>query len=251
MQKQVNFQEYEEINLVDYLRILKRQRRTIIAITLVVTLASFLVSLIGRSAMYESQAILEIGSIKNTPLASPQEVINKLAREGNTIQAKAQEGSTTNVVITANDSSQVKTEELLKEAVKKVTQEHAILYEKQIKLMDDQIQADTKGLSDLGQYLLRFQGILNRPGLADAYQSPILQDYLLLRDRNAALKQDIENLQAQKLASQKTALFLRTIKTTQALSLKITLPLGIFLGFVLAVLWVFVKEWWDKVKQQL
>lgn len=249
MQKHVNSQEYEEINLVDYLRILKRQGRTIITITLVVTLVSFLVTVISPATTYESQAILEIGTIKNTPLANIQEVINELVREGN-IQAKPQEGSSTNVVITANDSSPVKTEELLKEATKKVIQEHAILYEKQINLLNDQIQSDATELQSFSRYFFRFQQLLNRPGLADAYQVTFLQGYLLLRDRIAGIKENIDNLQLQKLASQKTAL-LGTIKTTQALSPKITVPLGILLGFVLAVLWVFIKEWWDKIKRQL
>ncbi|XOB41518.1 MAG: YveK family protein [Candidatus Nealsonbacteria bacterium] len=234
MNQQENIQtEYEEeIDLMDYIKVIFKRKWLILVIFLVAVIAAGVFSYFAPK-IYKISASFEIGIIGDKIIEEPNQVIGKingdaygiLVREKLGIleypEVKAENPKGTNLVITETESINPElTKNVLNEINNLIIEDH----QREINLRKELLEKEIQGLQESINYLISKN-----------------QEIVLLQLKLHDLQKQKENFQPTQVIL-KATVSKKPIKPKLALNIIIAGVLGIFVGLFFA----FGKEWWEK-----
>lgn len=226
MNQQNGYQkEYEEIDLINYLKVILKRKWLILTVFLVVVIGIGIVSFLTPK-VYKIDTSLEIGTIGGQPLEHPLQVAEKINSDvyGRVVGIKATNPPYTNLVnIETTSKEPQKIKEILGEIERSILTEHNNKIDYQKSLLEKEIE--------------KLQEKMN---------------FLISQNQKETvfLQLEIKNLQWQKETIQPTKIIKeptvseKPVRPKTFLNIVIAAVLGIFIGVVSA----FFKEWWDKNK---
>jgi len=270
--------EYEEINLMDYIRVVIKRKRMIFGVFLAVVIAAAVYSFFICPKIYKVDTLIEIGKIEGSSIEELPQVIEKLdndvygipVREKLKIpvaqfpKIKTKNPLGTRLLTIQIESSQPEfAKEILGETNNLIIADH----QNEIKVKKGLVEKNIERLKNKVSLLEEEKKNLEKKEKSLEWLSPYekiseqltgsLFLFLDLREKLSAKSQEIENLYMQINSLQAS---LDDIKPTQivktptisngsvsprpVLNIVIATALGIFLGTFLA----FSKEWWEKNK---
>jgi len=221
-QKEKQFGYEDEIDLMDYVKVIFKRKWLILVIFLVAVIAAGVFSYFVPK-IYKIDSSLEIGQIGGQVVEAPEQVVEKI---NNGIYGwfpgiKVSNPVNTNLIkIEAISKESQKTKKILEEINELILAEHNNKINSQKNLLEKEIE--------------RLQEKI---------------DFLILKGQETAILQlEINNLQRQKEALQPTQVIReptiseKPVRPKPVLNIIIAGVLGIFIGVFLA----FGKEWWEK-----
>lgn len=233
MKKAKKQSEYEEeINLMDYVKVILKRKRLILAIFLIIVIVVGIFSWVSPK-FYKIDTTLEIGKIKEREgreepfqvIEAPDQVVEKI-NDGvyGWIQGmKVSNPDDTNLIkIEATSKDPKETKEILAKINESILAHHNAKINSQKNLLEKEIE--------------RLQEKI---------------DFLISKGQETAILQlEINNLQREKEALQPTKIIReptiseKPVKPRLLLNTVIASVLGILIG----VFWAFFKEWWEENK---
>lgn len=254
--------DYQEINLIDYLRTIKRHAGLVAGITLGVMVVAMLLRLwvVAPVGYYEGEAVLSLGTIQEKPIQPVEEVIDIVTK---LTEVKAQKGGSPNIlIISAKGASEKEVESQLKGVINGILKDHAYILEGEIKpineRVDERIDELKKNIIENEERLDRFQAVINRLSLTHPAQVIALSGYLASYNdtlgRIDTFKRELRELESKKLTYRETSVkkppSLSKVSTTK-FPLFIALFIGLVLGLLIGIFWAFGKDWWEVNKSLL
>src|SRR3989344_2912813 len=268
--------EYNEIDLIDYIRVIKNNFKFITLFTIAVIIITGLLTYFVAPKKYELEGVIKVGVTENnTPLTDPEKTIEIIKQRSslsyilNNLKEKDKFGlwenynyispnsfSTNNqniflTIIAKNDNPQ-KSKELIVLTGQKLALIRTQLNENNI-LLNSTIQV-ISGLSVNSQAnSLALQGYLasrdNIKGRVDDYKHQINN----LEEQIKNISDEIENFELQKQKNESTQINTYPVIPQSPLSpsLKVNLIIALILGLFIGILISFIMEWWKKNKRLL
>jgi len=218
--------EYEEIDLMDYVKVMLKRKWLILAIFLAVTIAAGVFSFLAPK-VYKIDTSLEIGWI-GWVIESPEQVVEKINNGiyGKFPGIKANNPAYTNLIeIETISKDPQKTKKILEDINESILAEHNNRLNFQKNLLEEKI----KRLQEKIDFLI---------------QIPKEQETAALQLEINNLQGQIENLWPTEVIKEPT-ISEKPVKPKPLLNIIIAAVLGIFIGVFLA----FGKEWWEKSKK--
>ncbi len=235
-------QEYDEIDLMDYVIVLIKRKYTIIFITLIAVIVATIVSF-TLSSVYKIDTVLEIGQVESL-LEKPDEIKHKVEggiyallirnkleiaeQDYPEIKVEHLEGSNfIDIIIESKDPELA--QEILKQKNQLILKEHSLEFKKEIEKITQEVQdlqAEVNFLKDHKVYA--DQGIAS------------LQIRLLQK------RQVLESAKETEIIKNPTVYY-QPIKPNKKLNIVIAGMLGLFLGIFCA----FFREWWRENKKRI
>jgi len=273
-----NFMEEEEINLIDYIRVVFKRKKTILVCALIAVCVAFLFYFFSTS-VYEIDTILEIGHMENFVPEEPIQVVEKI--QNNTYNEiikeklnrentlKGIEASTpektrlVKITVKTTNPTQGKlaldtlNQIILKEHQEKFNTQKSIILDskKRMESKIENLENEKKILEEKVKYFSNLfaaePSITNQFFLMgsreelEAKKTDIDNAYVEL---NNFLRQ-IENYDATKVIKEPVAPSVKSSIDIKAIIIYIIIALvvGIFIGILVC----FFQEFWDKNKKQL
>lgn len=236
--------EYEEeIDLMDYVKVMIKRKREILTVFLFVVVIVFVFSVLVPK-VYKIDTVLEIGKIDNELIEEPLQLVEKIkgdtygifVREKLNIsereypKIKVENPQDTNLVKIEIESPKPKlAKDILTEIDNLILKEHQEKFEKKKSKIQENINEIQKELT-----LLETQKIYSDEGIAN------------LQIALANLKEKLNSAKMTEIVKSST-ISESPIKPKLFLNLVIAGTLGVFLG----VFWAFLKEWWEKNKDKI
>lgn len=265
MQKKApSLQEYEEINLTDYFRTIKKHRASIGRIVVGAVVIAMLISIMINPISYKSEALILLGKFRDEliePREEAIEFITETINEFGGVQAKEDNLRKNAIILSVRGSSGEQTQKMLKTIRDRLLEHHDELYKKKIEAIEEQIQFTQKSLKENESYLNQFQEVVTRfsPVTLNLPQATALQAYLPVYkpfiDRINELNQKLRELEAAKSKAEYRETKVKTSLTPspvfKGLNLALSGFFGLTLGLVLGMFWAFGKEWWEENKRLL
>lgn len=242
-QKEESQLEYEEIDLMDYVKVILKRKRQILNVFLIVVIV---VGVFGwlSPKVYKIDTSLEIGKIGNEIVEEPSQVVEKiegdvygiLVREKLGISEKdypeiqVENPEKTNLIKISIESAEAQKSQNILEGINNlILTEHQGELEKKKSKIQENIKEIQEELT-----LLETEKVYSDEGIAQ------LQIELL------KLKELINNAESSRIVKMPT-LSERPVRPKFLLNIVIAGALGLFLG----VFWAFSQEWWEKNKIKL
>lgn len=226
MNQENRFQsEYDEINLIDYLKIILKGKKLILAL--------FLVGLIGALALtfflpsrYIGTTTLEVGELEGKPLEKLNQLVEKINSDvyGRYPGIAVERPENTNLVkikISSEDSKEI--QESLEKLNKTILADHT----DKINLKKSNLEKRIKDLEEDIEFLIPWG------------------------QQIADLKLEIYQLQQQLETFQPTEIIQEPIVSEKKPNLILNLILGGVLGIFIGIILASGKEWWEKNKGKL
>jgi len=217
----------EEIDLMDYLKVIIKRKRLILTVFLVVIIVAGIFSFLSPK-VYEVGTTLEIGRIRGQIIEPIPQIIEKIESGiyGRIPEMKVSSPKDTNFIkIELTSSEPQRTKKELANLTELILNEH----NEKIDFQKDLLEKEIK----------RLEGNIN---------------FLLLRGQETAILQlEINNLERQRELFQPTKLVIeptiseKTVSPNLVLNMVVAVILGLFIGIFL----VFFQEWWEKNKTKL
>jgi len=257
--------EYEEINLIGYIRTIKRHRAFIGKVALASIVIAMVVSVAITSPLrYKSEGKISLGKFQGELIESREEAISFLTEEVNTfkgVEIKEDDVRPKVIIVRVNGSSLEQAKSTLKTIGDALLNHHDALYKKKMASLEEGIQLTQKSIEENKVYLDQFQGGVSRFSLPflSLPQATALQAYIPaykpLIDRTNELNQKLRELELAKSKSEYKRTKIQTPLAPSAVfkggTLLVSAAVGLLLGGVLGIFWAFGKEWWDKNKNLL
>ncbi|MBI3335007.1 MAG: hypothetical protein HY001_00720 [Candidatus Portnoybacteria bacterium] len=246
-------QDYKEINLVDYLRTIKRHGGLIAGITLGVMVVAVLLRLwvVAPVGYYQSEATLLPGLVKGEPIQTLAE-IKKLGESlpGVTIQERGEK-----IVISSSHASPEEAANLAKKALDRILERHTQMYNAKIGIIEKRMNFIKTALKENAERLTFLNRVINGLSPFSEPQVIALQAYLQNYDsalgRKYSLSKELEDFELEK-TDYRQAKVLENPSVSRSfegtVSLAVSGLLGLFLGLFLGVFGAFAKEWWEANK---
>ena len=231
-QEEKQFEYEDEIDLMDYVKVILKRKRLILAIFFIIVIVVGVFSWVSPK-VYKIDTTLEIGKIKEGKgteepfqvIEAPDQVVEKIndGVYGWSQGMKVNNPANTNLIkIETISKDPQRTKKILDEINELILTEHNNKVDAQKNLLEREIE--------------RLQEKI---------------DFLISKGQETAILQlEINNLQRQKEAFQPTkivkapAISEKPVKPKPILNMIIATTLGIFIG----ISWAFFKEWWEKNK---
>jgi len=261
--------EYDEINLMDYLKVIIKRKRLIFAIFLIV------VVVVGVYSFFVAQKVYEVNTLLEVTIESPEQLVEKIQKDVyNRIYITEKLGISkkdypkiraaffkeTNLVIIEIKSAQPQQDKnILEEINSLILEEHQEKIENKKELIEKDIERLKTKINSLEEEKKNLEAkveALEQTLLY--YQTPGSQFALFdTKEKLENKKQEIEDLYLQINSSQKSLEDIRftgvvknptisesPVAPNPLLNIVIAGALGIFIGTFLAL----GKEWWEKSK---
>lgn len=245
MDNQQNF--YGEINLVNYIKLLKKRKKLIFSVFALFIIGAVVYVFFINPKTYKAEAVLQIGTVVEMrqgnrviiedPLQVIQKIKNGVYGDYSGVKASKPEG-TELVTIEVTHKNVQETEKTLKDLVNNILADHnsKINNEKQIALKE--YEEYNKAINDINKDISSF--IVRGQQIGDLRLK--IYDYNLIKG----------NIENQLDGFRNTSIIKETV-SDKPISPKplfdITMAgiLGVLCGISLA----FIKEWWEKNKQEI
>lgn len=258
MQKEKQPREYDEVNIIEYIRTLKNHLGLIIFITVVVTMAATLISILGvEKVAYTNEAVVSLGNIQGKPIEKPEDVIDFLSLTHKEVVAEKGKSDTV-VVLTSKGPSQQETQKNLGIALDAVRTRENLLLKKNAVTFDEQIELVKTLIKESGERVIRSQRMIDRLSPFDQAQALTLQGYLgsnnIALSTNDALKRQLQELELKKSDYKETEILISppaSSKVSRQTNMFLKPLIGLILGLFLGIFSAFIKEWWDENKSFL
>ncbi len=249
-------QNYEEIDIIDYLRTIKHHFSAISGITIGTIVFVVIATLwLVEPVKYENEATISIGMHQGQPIETPDEVIDLLVYSYKNVSAR--KGSLPReIVIYTEGSSAEEVEQNIKSATDGLLAHHDNLHETGNKKRSSEITTLQERIKQQEEILNRYQQMVQKLSSSHEAQAIVLQNYLSsyggVVEKISILRTKIEELQLQQSDYRATQL-VKEPATSKKVSTNITTNLigGLFLGIVIGIIWAFAKDWWDVNKRLL
>ncbi len=222
-------QQYEEIDLTDYVLTIIKEKWTILSIFLIAIIIAGIFSF-ASPEIYRIETVLEIGSVKE-PIESQEQITQKIEEEiyikYPEIKAEKLEGTSfLKIGIESKDTKEALN--TLKEINLLILEEHSLKFEEKISniekgiemiesnlnfLKNNKVYAD-QGIAILQKELSNETSILNNSQKTQVIKEPTVSEF--------------------------------PIKPNKKLNLAIAGILGLFVG----IFWAFSKNWWQEIKRR-
>ncbi len=219
--------EADEINITDYIRIIRKRKWLILGIFLTVLIGTGVFTFL-LPENYKVETSLEIGIIDRHLLEDPSQVVEKIKGSiyGNYPGIKVTNPKGTNLVKTEIVSKEPEdAKEILESINKSILTGHTNKLDSQRDILKNNIELLQEKIDFL---------------LSKGQETAILQLEIY------RLQRPIEDLQPTKIVQEPT-IFERPVKPNLIFNLIIAGVLGLFVGIVLAL----GKEWWEKNKAKI
>lgn len=245
--------QYEEgIEIYDYFQMIKKRRWQILVIFIATILIAGVYSLTAPK-IYESSAIIKIGKAENALIQTVDEIIRISKNKGVLIRALSPDLSE----IKTRGENPKKNLEMVNQFVADLLNRHQQIYQEKSQLFETGINLMESRKTELENEITDLQNKIQALGTPTSEaQAIVFQTYLTnlnsvkyrLNQTEEKLvtknQEKINNYQATKLETQ-PSFPVSPIRP----NLKLNLIIGIALGFLLGLLWVFVAEYFKPRKQ--
>jgi len=253
--------EYDEINLMDYVKVILKRKRLILVIFLIAVVAAGVFSYFSPK-VYKADAFLEIGKVGEKVLEEPGQIVEKISSGiyGFFPGIKAKNPANTNlIIIEINSSNPQEAKDILEKINNLILEDHQKKIKGKKELLENDIEGTKRKISYLEEERKNLEAQVKILGITPLEkQSPNSQfAFFSIKERLEAKKEEIENLHLQINSLEKSlediqpteivkspTISERPIKPEPILNISIAGILGIFLGIFLA----FFKEWQEKNK---
>jgi len=265
--------EYEEIDVTNYIKVIRKRKRLILGLFLVVVIAAGVYSF-SAPKVYKIETTLEVGKIGGQIIEEPGQIVEKIKNDVYGIsvreklkttaseypEIKVENPEDTGLVIIEIKSSQPElAKNILEEINSLILEEHQEKIENKKELIEkdiERLKTKTNSLEEEKKNLEAKVEALEQTLLY--YQTPGSQFALFdTKEKLENKKQEIEDLYLRINSSQRSLEDIRftgvvknptisesPVAPNPLLNIVIASALGIFIGVFLA----FGKEWWEKSK---
>jgi hypothetical protein len=255
-------EEYQSINVIDYVKTIKTHLRSIIAIAVSLMIIAILLGIIIEPTItYRSDAVISIGTIQEELIETREEVIESL----NVIDGitTSENKNSTFIFVSSQGFSRQEAKENIEKALNPLFERHDLIYKQAKKKFDSKVQAQKiiyeRSLAENETLRLRSLTMTNVLSINDPAQVQALKTYLEIYASTLINKERIEleshDLAFQELPYKETRLQmpLRVTQITGFGNLRVVTNalVGLFLGLLLGTFWAFSKTWWIKNKALL
>lgn len=240
---------YREIDLLSYIRIVRKHFNSILFTGLVFAFITFVFSIYSLDTTYEARAVISIGNFQGTPLETADQITDGLTLADSRIKVtRGASAAVLSISTRAKTPDEASTH--LDSAIQHTLERHKELFAGRSKILEEQT-AFLKGIFEENESrVVRFQQMVDRLSPYDLPQATALQGYLGVYNSGigvrTALERELRGLQLQALDFQETKLIwgpdVKPISPSK--NIAANMIAAFVLGAFLSVVWVFSRMWW-------
>lgn len=252
-------QEYEEINLIYYIRIIKKHAASIARVIAVFIIIAIVVGIVmGGPVTYKGKMMILSGSIQEKPIETLQEINDFLiVKYEDTLATATKSNLVISTVSRASSPQEVISK--LQEIFDSLANHQAAILTRKTQQIDRQIKILEGLVEKTGERLARYQAKIDSISIYQEGQAIGIEGYLQSYDnalsRLESLELRLNDLEVQKLYYKepeiKKAPSVSPLFFPRALLIILNVFIGFAVGIIVGVLWAFTKEWWETNKPLL
>jgi len=254
MENQQNYQNAEEIEIYDYFQMIKKRKWQVVIIFLAAVLIAAALSFL-MPKIYESSAIIKIGTVGTVPLQTTDEII-RISKDPD-IVLKAISPNLLEIKTKGEDPRECveKINQFITELLnhhQQILQGKTQLFQENINFLEEKKSRVENEIKDL-ENKIRLLGAPTSEAQAIIFQvyfnnltASKNQLYQINQELITKNQEKISNYQPTKLETQ-PSLPTNPIKPNKKINVIIGAVLGLFLG----IFYAFVAEYWEKNKSRL
>ncbi len=252
--------QYQEINIVDYIKTLRKRKKLILGLFLIFIIGAGVYSFLLAPKIYRVEAVLEIGKFSSSDqmLKEIPNIVEKIKKSNLEIKAVNPQASRLIEMEIATENPE-EGEKILKEAGDSILAEHQGRAEAQKELISDKIEKLKERIVLLEEQNKNLEAKIAKTEESLIYYQDSCSQFVLFEiiDRLELKKQELEELYPQLADLEASLSDIRPTKIIKepTVSSQPIRPKPLFnitiagaLGIFIAVLWALTAEWWRKVK---
>ncbi len=239
--------DYDEIDIISYLSTLKRNARSILFITIVLTCVTFLASLPLVSKTYQGEILISIGSMRGELIETPEQLSDSITLPDASIIFSQGKGGQ-EFLITIKEKTFDEAEKKIQTLTKEIRMRHADIIKKKLIPLDVRVSYIKIALKDAQQRIDALQGKIDHFNLFEYPQALSAQTYMQSYDRalerKFSLEDELQKTQSLEGEYKDTKIEKRGIESTSSnVKLAVNTSVAFILGLIIALFYVLIKEW--------